>query len=279
MAQARNLAGNPARRPETPVPARHSPGTLVVASSASKKTKASIAPGTASAGAPTAKAAAYAKPGNRAKGIGKRGFEVSIGFLVILIFTVIIFAGSIYFLFQFGQATSEIQGEIDRDTEAQLLTLMQDGSIVAVPFNKARLNIGKGKSFGVGIQNVEGAADNYGLAVAFSTAFDQNEDPLALSSSPPDGSFINDNWVVYVEGPHRIDNNDYKAIPVYIQPDREMAQGSATVPGTYVFNVCVYDFDDMSPASAESSCGFITTGSDLSAWYTKKVYKIFIEVP
>ena len=56
--------------------------------------------------------------------MNKKGFELAIGFFVILIMTLIIFGGSLYFLRQFYVTTEEFRTEIDKATEEQLQALM-----------------------------------------------------------------------------------------------------------------------------------------------------------
>lgn len=201
--------------------------------------------------------------------MNKRGMELSVGFMVILIITIIIFAGSLYFLRQFYVTTTEFREEIDRDTEEQLLALMRDGSIVAVSMNKATLPVGKGDYFWIGIQNLLGAEKDFGLVVEFSNAFSPTETRITSA----DGTFINDRWIAYNPGPHAIKNNDHASIPIRIVVNREMNSGVTIEKGTFVFNVCVFDATESQVAPGPCD------GTNLDLWYTKKIYKIFIEVP
>ncbi|MBI4150989.1 hypothetical protein HY492_02580, partial [Candidatus Woesearchaeota archaeon] len=162
----------------------------------------------------------------------KRGFELSIGFFVILILTIIIFAGSLFFLRQFYTSTEEFRDEIDRDTESQIQALIRDGSIVAIPINKATLPPGKGASFWVGIQNVLDEEKQFGMTVAFSKAFTPLEEQI-LEADP---SYIGPHWALYSEGPHAIKNNDFTNIPIRVVVGSEIAQGVPVKKGTYAFN-------------------------------------------
>ncbi|MBI4145610.1 hypothetical protein HY493_05405 [Candidatus Woesearchaeota archaeon] len=201
----------------------------------------------------------------------KRGFELSIGFFVILILTVIIFAGSLWFLRQFYTTTEEFRQELDRDTEAQLVSLIRDGNIVAIPLNKARLSRGKGATFWLGVQNVLGRNSEFGVSVEFSKGFDAQETEI-METSPV---YITNNWVLYSPGPHAIKNNDYQAIPIRVVVGDSIADNAPTPQGTYSFNVCVWDVSQYG-ATPPGTCD---ANSDLSVWYTKKIYKIFVEVP
>ena len=197
--------------------------------------------------------------------------ELTVGFFVILTLTVIIFAGSLYFLRQFYTATETVRQQIDQDTESQILSLIRDGNVVAIPINKARLPAGNGASFWVGTQNILGEEKDFGLIVTFSKAFDSNEEQI-LQADP---AYITQRWVLYSAGPHTIKNNDYKAIPVHIVAGDTIADSVNTPPGTYSFNVCLWDTSQYGTV-APGDCG-ISGANDV--WYTGKVYKIFVEVP
>ncbi|HSU73032.1 MAG TPA: hypothetical protein VLJ21_04240 [Candidatus Binatia bacterium] len=190
--------------------------------------------------------------------------------MVILIMTLIIFVGSLYFLKQFYSATTSFRDEIDRNTDEQMRQILRDGSIVAIPLNKATIPVGKGESFWVGIQNIKGAEKDFGITVEFSKAFTPLEAPIATAN----GQYINPHWILYNSGPHTIKNNDYKAIPVHIVVDHNMDEGVSLEKGTYSFNVCVWDATEYGP-TAPGVCD----GTSTQVWYTNKVYKIFVEVP
>ncbi len=208
----------------------------------------------------------------------RRGFELTVSFFVILTLTVIIFAGSLYFLRQFYVSTTTFRDAIDRDTDAQLQALLRDGSIVAIPINKAAVKVGNGKSFWVGIQNVLGHEQQFGVTVTYTRAFDAQENPIPGD----DPSFINSHWLVYNSGPHTIKNDDFGEVPVRIVVDREISGGVALKPGTYAFNVCVFRIGT-DPAQKEyqlsnpPDCGTGGTPVDVTQFYTGKVYKIFVD--
>ena len=204
--------------------------------------------------------------------MNKRGMELTVSFFVILILSVVIFAGSLYFLRQFYTSTESFRQAIDQETESELQALIRDGNIVAIPLNKAKIAQGKGQSFWVGIQNVLDAEKPFGMTVAFSKAFTQNEEQI-LEADP---THINTNWVLFNAEPQLIKNGEFKALPVRIVVGTEIGSGMRTKQGTYAFNVCVWDASFSS--SPPSDCG-ASSSYDLQNWYTSKIYKIFVEVP
>jgi hypothetical protein len=205
----------------------------------------------------------------------KRGFQMSIGFIVTLILTVVVFTGSLYFLRQFYTSTTEFEEQIGRDTEAQIRSLVSQGKIVAVPINRATAPRGQAATFWLGISNVlTDGTDNFEYVASFNKAFDETEDELEDAS--PD--HINKDWVIYNPGPHTIQQGEFESFPIRIEPGNNMAGDVRTVTGTYVFNVCVYKAGTQDRAQAVEYCSSPDSGFQ-DALYTQKVYKIFVQVP
>jgi len=198
----------------------------------------------------------------------KRGFQLSIGMMVILIITLIIFIGSIYFIRQFYTATEEFRKDIDENTESQLRALIRDGSIVAVPINKATLKRGSGESFWIGIQNILKEQRDFGVKVQFTGAFDQEEIPIDEVVD----QYIDENWVIYSSGPHTIQNNEFESVLVGIVVGETVDGNFKTPDGIYSFNVCVWDW-----TTHGSDIDICDRGSD-QLYPPNKVFKIFVEV-
>ena len=198
----------------------------------------------------------------------KRGFQLSIGFIVTLIITLVIFIGSIYFLGQFYSATEEFREEIDRNSEAELRALIRDGSIVAIPINKANLKISSGKSFWIGIHNILQDEKDFGVQVDWSGAYSHSGQEILEASA-----HITDTWVLYSEGPHIIPSNEFVPVPIRIVVGDTVDGTLRTPKGTYSFNVCVYD-----RAALPQGIGQCQSGINKELLYTNKIYTIFVEV-
>ena len=198
----------------------------------------------------------------------KRGFQISIGMMVILILTIIIFIGSLYFIRQFYVQTEEFRTTIDENTQAQLEALIRDGSIVAIPINKAKLNRGSGATFGLGIQNILKEQRDFKIKVQFSKAFTLDE----VLIDQADGSYINENWILYSTAPVTIQNNEFKSVPIAIVVGESTDYSQTrTEDGIYSFNVCVWD------TSVVSDIGECAPGVQ-NTYPNNKVFKIFVEV-
>lgn len=201
---------------------------------------------------------------------GKKGFQLTATFLVILILTIVIFTGAIYFTQRFFSTAEEMRATIDRQTEAEIESLLfQEGSLVALPRFKKTIQRGKQGNFGLGVRNILEKTENFYVLVSFSRAFSPDEEVITTT----DSDYIDTKWLLYNPGPYRIANNEFEMIPILANVDLSMAEGVSTQKGTYSFNICVIS-------------GTIPSGFDCSsppkplppAVYTGKVYKMYVEV-
>ncbi len=201
---------------------------------------------------------------------GKKAFELTATFLVILILTIVIFTGSIYFTKKFFSSAEQMRGTIDRQTQAEIESLLYQGtSIVAIPIFKKTLQRGKQTTFGLGIRNILEKTENFYVIVSFNKAFTPDEEIMQGTGK----EYINTKWLLYDQGPYRIENNKLEIIPILTHVDLSMADATTTEKGIYSFNVCVF-------------AGIIPTGFDCSnpprpvpdSVYGGKVYKMYVEV-
>ena len=201
---------------------------------------------------------------------GKKAFELTATFLVILILTIVIFTGAIYFTRRFFSTAEEMRASIDRETEAEIEALLyQQGSIVALPIFKKTVGRGRQTTFGLGVRNILERTENFYVLISLNRGYTPEEDII----QGPDAEYINTKWLLYNPGPYTIENNRLEMIPVLALADMNMAEGVVTERGIYSFNVCVI-------------AGVIPSGFDCSnpprplppEVYGEKVYKIYVEV-
>jgi len=95
--------------------------------------------------------------------IYKKGFEVTITFIVTLILSVVILGSSLILVNMFFGEAGKIKASIDAQTESQIMSMLAGGAKVAVPVNRVEAKIGKLATFGVGILNVlrTGASNDF----------------------------------------------------------------------------------------------------------------------
>lgn len=197
--------------------------------------------------------------------MNSKGITFSIGMIVMLILSVLIFSLSLYFLFDwFGEAES-LQGEIDRQTQEQIEAALKTGNQrVAIPVSIKDVNRGSPVTFGVGVRNIL-AAKEFSMSLAFSSAYTPNG--LKIAAEP---TWMEQKWLGNFRTiePFTLKKNELRVIPVVIKADTNVGQSGVTKPGDYIFNVCVWD----SPAPRQC------VKDQLANAYTGKIYQVTLRV-
>jgi len=118
----------------------------------------------------------------------KGGFELSVNFLVILIICIVIFGFSIYIVKKFFTHAETIKMTYDERTEREIESLLDDGSRVAIPYDKKAIGNGDFKTFGIGVLNTLGTdlSNVFDITIVFNKAFDRRND--LICESPCSGS-------------------------------------------------------------------------------------------
>ncbi len=209
----------------------------------------------------------------------KKGMELSIGLIVILILSILIFSLSLYFLFKwFGQA-EELKAEIDRATHEQILTALKSGNqLVAIPIAIQEQKRGNKVTFGVGIRNLA-AEKQFSMAAAFSGAYMPNGNAICTAGESC-AFYIEEHWLGgFATTPtFTLKKNEEKILPLLIKTDVNIDAGRTTPKGDYTFNVCVYDKklrDDGTPPAACSAGQFSYNPGE---FYTAKIYQVTVKV-
>ncbi len=81
----------------------------------------------------------------------KRGIELSINFIVMLILAIAVFAGGLVFASKFFSHAQTVRGNLDAQTEKQIEKLLDSGSPVVLPISSKDINKAKFATFGVGV--------------------------------------------------------------------------------------------------------------------------------
>lgn len=165
---------------------------------------------------------------------GKKGIELALNFIVILIMSIIIFVGALYITVKFMNQANERKNQLDQDTEQQIENLIADGSKVAIAFETKEIKRGHSDVFGLGIQNINRRAWTFFIDISFNTSY--GIDYLPLES---DYDYINTHWIFNDTRKFVIDPNDHLSIPLLVRAASQMSRTKGTERGTYVFDVCV----------------------------------------
>jgi hypothetical protein len=196
---------------------------------------------------------------------GKKGIELSINFIVILIISLIIFVGGLAFTNKFMKLAIDRKAELDQQTEYEIEQLLADGAPVAIPHNKKTTKIGKSLLFGLGINNIHREPRNFYVIMNFSKAFYHNSSLVETANR----QFIQDRWIFSSLGNFTLDPNKHISVPLIVDITDRMANDQGTARATYIFNVCV-----CSPAPCEGSCD--STQPNL---YGGHINLLYVEIP
>jgi hypothetical protein len=167
----------------------------------------------------------------------KKGIELSINFLVVIIMGIVILMGGIALIVKMMSGADKIHMDLDRQTKEQIESLLLDGSKVAVPINTKEIRIGKNDLFGVGVYNVLPETD-FKIKITFSNSYNEKtQEPLNTN-----GNYVLLEWVLYNEQSKTIKKNEFEFFSIYINPIGTSDTNLRTEPGIYIFNVNVtYD--------------------------------------
>lgn len=159
----------------------------------------------------------------------KKGFELSISFIVVIIMGIVLLALGIILLQQFIGAGIDIKADLDERTERQLSELLEGGDQIALPFNRQTLSRGDANIFGLGILNIQfDPSAQFEVEVIFSNAV-KKDGVTQIQNVPPVTE-----WARYDRGPFEIGFNQQRKEPI------RMEVPTGVEGGTYVFNVKVY---------------------------------------
>ena len=203
--------------------------------------------------------------------INKKGIEFSVGIIVLLIFSILIFSMSVYLLFKWFDDVDAVSAEIGKQTQNEIMNALSVGNrLIAIPFPIQAVKRGEAATFGVGIRNPT-ASKEFSMQVSFSGAFF----PDGKRNTKVEGSYVAQKWLgsfAQVE-PFLLQKNQKKIIPLLIRADVNVAPGVATQVGDYAFNVCVY------PTAAPSApCTIEAYQQSVSAFYSGKLYQVVVRV-
>lgn len=155
----------------------------------------------------------------------KKGFELSINFVVTIILAIAILGLGIILLRTFVGGTLDIQERLDTETDAQLESLLDSGLPVALPLNRISVKRGESHIFGLGVRNTGPTAD-FRVLIGISVAIDEANENII--SEVDTGQ-----WLRYDRASFPLDKNDKQKFSIRVEPPKD------ATAGTYVFKVDV----------------------------------------
>lgn len=180
----------------------------------------------------------------------KKGFEISINFIVMVILSLVMLGVGFYFAKQIFVQTIEIGDQLDFQTKQQLESKLRDpAALVAIGINKKEIKRGGHEAFGLGVANRDKEDGSFYYEAQCSLAKNKDKDGnvvegLIVCGEPTEEVVTCCNkWVMGNPGysPNtkktEIDElkpNEFKLATVFFNIDKRAESGQ------YVYNVQVY---------------------------------------
>ncbi len=149
----------------------------------------------------------------------KAAIELSMNFLVVIIISLAILAGGISLLYKFIASGKNIIIGIDDQTRIQIEQLLDDGSVVALPYAAKTLKRGEDFVFGLGVLNIRD-----GGKLTFSVEVEQDKESKQLNEIVP----------LFDSTPFDLEKNQQHTQGILISVPKDAPSG------TYIFDVEVF---------------------------------------
>ena len=176
----------------------------------------------------------------------KKAFQMSINMIVVLVLGMVILGVGISIFTNAYSKVTDLRENVDSQTAARINSLLDDGSLLIIPFSSKDGKRGDFVDFDLGINNELGDTYEFSILVTYagSSAFSDGEvsDPfqpvtiqdIGLGNLCKVPETCGTNWAM-VAGPKRvIKNNDRSMVPIRIViPKKNVLKGQ------YIFNVDV----------------------------------------
>jgi len=162
----------------------------------------------------------------------KRGLELSINFIVMLILAITVLGFGIYFLSKLGLTANEFRDDADARTKQEIERLLSDGAKVGIPFTQQEIGRKEVAYFRIGVLNVLGSEKTFTISVEYQTGY--RSDKSAICGTP-DTPLCSHFMSILPEDDITLTD---------LQPNTQVVKRIGIGPtgadkGTYVFNVQV----------------------------------------
>jgi len=154
----------------------------------------------------------------------KKGIELSINFLVVIILGLAMLGMAVLFFTKFFAGARTIQASYDQQTEEELNAMLIAGKKVAIPFTRIEVKPGETAVFGLGILSIIPAQTDFGILVKC--------DMFVREDGTVDGSCPLAESALYPDS-KTLQNNEHVSIPIAISTNKDADAG------TYVYDLCV----------------------------------------
>ena len=175
----------------------------------------------------------------------KRGLELTINFIVMLILAITVLGFGIFFANKLFFSAEEMRENIDAETRAEIEALLNDGARFAIPFTTQEVKKQDVAYFGAGVLNILGATKEFVINVEYGSGYRDDRTTICEPNNVPTNcnSYLDK---LYASSAFSVAPNEQETKQIAIKP-----KGNAE-KGTYSFNVYVcYD----NPAICDNTAG------------------------
>ena len=158
----------------------------------------------------------------------KKGIELSVNFLVVIILSLVMLSMGIYLIREFFETTADLRDALDQQTEEQLTQLLQEGKLVALARTRKTIPVGESALFGLGILNINPGDGKRTFEIHIQSpeeavGYDSLNNPIQADTST---------WLKY-QRTLELGPNEAGSIAIRVEPQEGVPKG------TYIFNVAV----------------------------------------
>ncbi len=198
----------------------------------------------------------------------KKGLELSLTVIVVIIISIIVFIGGIAFVWKMFSSAEEIKAGIDKQTKDQIEAMLREGTeIIVIPINTKQASLGSDATYGLGIRNIQQDQAFY-VRIDFEGIYGSKGQRLDVI---PDPEFVESEWLGGFReiGPTIIGRNKYEVIPLRIKAGTKISGSEATPRNAIaIFNVCVFPNN---PGGECEPANKINT-------YNNQINQVFVEI-
>ncbi|MCF7799274.1 hypothetical protein K9M74_05210 [Candidatus Woesearchaeota archaeon] len=173
----------------------------------------------------------------------KKGIELSINMLVVIILGIIILVAGLTMFYKAYDNVGGLNDQVDAQTQARLNALLDDGAPIVVLMNTKTGERGDGTIFSVAVNNNLPSTKHFKINVSYATTTADYSDECSGNNPflaencycEDDFDFCADNWILGGKREFTLENNERKSFPVQITlPKKNIKRGQ------YIFNLDVY---------------------------------------
>ena len=160
----------------------------------------------------------------------KKGIELSVNFLVVIILWIVILTFSLILVRQIFTGAEDIRTQLDSQTDAQIDSLLTGNRRIAIPSNRKTIEQQDSTVYGLGVRNI--LKDNlyFRIEVTPTKIVEKGEETIIDLA----GLEAKDWQLLYEKTANLVKNNELKKFPISIKVGKT-AQGA-----TVIFDVKVF---------------------------------------